>query len=240
MKTSRLYVGVLLLLAGVSVGIWATARPDTDSQKSNDSEMNDWHHFVVTIEGMPHDVSVWIPSQDIPLTITKGYFDLSTPVAAMVTRKLVSRSVSTPADVEKIFEVHDYSPEALSEEREKLTESEWEEVKAQFDKMKKPELNPVEYRVLGVLEVQLSDGQVVWEVRSRQKYLYDGKESFAVGVVQLVKREAGWKVMTDSSKEYGAWEPYQWVLLKASREVLLECRKSAGVEPYKDLLGTDK
>jgi len=186
---------------------------------------------------------VGIPLEDIPLEVNQGFFDLSTPVCAVLTKKSLKRFTKTQEDYEKSWAAHD-KPEEARAHFEKFIKKisgiehlTWDKIKAYEDSVTRPKWTPVEERVLGIFKVRLPDGQDMCEVKFLNKYHYKNKDSFAICLATLVKRGGDWlyplKVYRTSPP---LWKPYSKAILMRGNEVLLKCRKLAGVELYEDVL----
>ena len=175
-----------------------------------------------------------IPLGDELISITKGCFDLTTPVAATRTGKAVWRFVETREDYDKIWSVYD-DPVAARKRLEERYPT-WEKIKQYLDTSDHPERVPVEERVMGVFRVELPNNDVICRVIMFVKYRYKGKDSNGIGLATMVKRGTQWLKQSKQSQEDPQWKPYDRAFMMKGDEVILECRKRAGVEPYEDVL----
>lgn len=221
--------GVLFMAVGGVVAALAVSGASFKHEKTDNSGKDDWKVYEASIKGQLCHIG--IPSVDAVLPIARGYYDQSTPVTAMVTSKSLTRFVKTREDVEKQFTIFDRS----SAERQRFENTAWDELRAYYEKANIPEWTPVEERLLGVVYVQLPVGEVC-QVVTVAVFRANGRESRAVGVTDLVRRDSGWMVMTNHSSESELWKPFREALLKSGNAVLLDCRRRAGVEAYDEVL----
>ena len=196
-----IWLGSILLLAGITVGVLGFTNKPSPATTGNQNQPATWVEpeykwYDVEVDGLACQVG--IPLEDIPLEVNQGFFDLSTPICAVLTKKSLKRFIKTQEDYEKSWAAHD-KPEEARAHFEKVIKKisgiehlTWDKIKAYKDSVTRPEWTPVEERVLGIFKVRLPDGQDMCEVKFLNKYHYKNKDSFAICLATLVKRGGDW------------------------------------------------
>jgi hypothetical protein len=215
----------------------AGALPESDGRAAS-VKIPELKWYDVTVGDLECQLAV--PTTDVDI-LRRGYFDLSSPIAAAMTETSLRLNIASVEDLQRLFlsvfqDGKERYADAMSQYPTKQMQADMIE---SLDKFKTTQL-----RLLGMFRITLSSGCVLYHIKARDTLSfggeYAGKTSQAITVFTVSQVGDKWLRISEKMEASPEWAAIKGKLIMYGAEPILKCRKAAGVEPYEDLLDPQK